>query len=196
MQIVSASPTLLLNAISATWAQFCKDCYIISTCTPSCPATGTAWLWWLAWPGLVHDCVIPDVTFHIQQRMGYNCNPTHFITFIIRTVYESIGWYLNWFVFDKISVSVNLVCFCKFTWRILHHRCTILSILIKSPRSGVTLCFQSVSATSAAAKTFPSHIKTVWAKPLIFGTKNIWVWGIVLDDLSMTLTQGHGCDIH
>ena len=51
MQIVSASPTLLLNAILATWAQFCKDCYIISTCTPSCPATGTAWLWWLAWAG-------------------------------------------------------------------------------------------------------------------------------------------------
>ena len=191
MQIVSASPTLLLNAILATWAQFCKDCYIISTCTPSCPATGTAWLWWLAWAGAW--LCYPDVTFHIQQRMGYNCNPTHFITFIIRTVYESIGWYLNWFVFDKISVSVNLVCFCKFTWRILHHRCTILSILIKSPRSGVTLCFQSVSATSAAAKTFPSHIKTIWAKPLIFGTKNIWVWGIVLDDLSMTLTQGHGC---
>ena len=181
MQIVSASPTLLLNAILATWAQFCKDMAVV------------------VWLGLVHDCVIPDVTFHIQQRMGYNCNPTHFINFIIRTVYESIGWYLNWFVFDKISVSGNLVCFCKFTWRILHHRCTILSILIKSPRSGVTLCFQSVSATSAAsaaAKTFPSHIKTVWAKPLIFGTKNIWVWGIVLDDLSMTLTQGHGCGIH
>ena len=51
MQIVSASPTLLLNAILATWAQFCKDCYIISTCTHSCPATGTAWLWWLAWAG-------------------------------------------------------------------------------------------------------------------------------------------------
>ena len=79
----------------------------------------------------------PDVTFHIQQRMGYNCNPTHFVNFNIRTVYESIGWYLNWFVFDKISVSGNLVCFCKFTWRILHHRCTILSILIKSPRSGL-----------------------------------------------------------
>ena len=26
-------------------------------------------------------------------------------------------------------------------------------------------------------------------------TKNIWVWGNVLDDLSMTLTQGHGCGI-
>ena len=51
VQIVSASPTLLLNAILATWAQFCKDCYIISTCTLSCPATGTAWLWWLAWAG-------------------------------------------------------------------------------------------------------------------------------------------------
>ena len=69
---------------------------------------------------------------------------------------------------------------------------------IKSPSSGVSLCFQSVSATSAsaAAKTFPSHIKTVRAKPLIFGTKNIWVCGNVLDDLSMTLTQGHGCGIH
>ena len=35
----------------ARWAQFCKDCYIISTCTPSCPATGTAWLWGLAQAG-------------------------------------------------------------------------------------------------------------------------------------------------
>ena len=62
---------------------------------------------------------------------------------------------------------------------------------IQSPQSGVTLCFQFVSAASAsaAAKTFPSHVKAVWAKPLIFGTKNIWVWGNVLDDLSMTLTK-------
>ena len=39
--------------------------------------------------------------------------------------------------------------------------------LIKSPRSGVTLCFQFVSAASAsaAAKTFASHVKTVSAKP-------------------------------
>ena len=35
----------------ARWVQFCKDCYIISTCTPSCPATGTAWLWGLAQAG-------------------------------------------------------------------------------------------------------------------------------------------------
>ena len=70
--------------------------------------------------------------------------------------------------------------------------------LIKSPRSGVTLCFQFVSAASAstAAKFFPSHVKTFWAKPLIFGTKNIWVWGNVLDDLFMTLTQGHGCGVN
>ena len=34
---------------------------------------------------------------------------------------------------------------------------------IKSPRSGITLCFQFVSAASAsaAAKTFPSHVKTI-----------------------------------
>ena len=64
--------------------------------------------------------------------------------------------------------------------------------VIKSPQSGVTLCFQFVSAASAAT-TFASHVKTVWAKPYMFGTKNIWVWGNVLDDLSMTLTQGHGC---
>ena len=44
-------------------------------------------------------------------------------------------------------------------------------LLIKSPQSGVTLCFQFVSAASAAATsvsaaatTFASHIKTVSAK--------------------------------
>ena len=46
---------------------------------------------------------------------------------------------------------------------------TFLSyLLIKSPQSGVTLCFQFVSAAAsaaAAAKTFASHVKTVWAKP-------------------------------
>ena len=53
----------------------------------------------------------------------------------------------------------------------------------------------SAASASAAAKTFPSHIKIVWAKPFIFGTNNIWVWGNVLDYLSMTLTQGHGCGV-
>ena len=41
--------------------------------------------------------------------------------------------------------------------------------IIKSPQSGVTLCFQFVSAASvsasAAATTFASHVKTIWAKP-------------------------------
>ena len=42
-------------------------------------------------------------------------------------------------------------------------------------------------SASATANIFASHIKTICAKPYIFGTKNIWVWGNVLDYLSMTL---------
>ena len=78
------------------------------------------------------------------------------------------------------------------------HQNTQILLLIKSPQSlGWLLCFQFVSAASAsaAATTFASHVKTVWAKPYIFGTKDLWVWGNVLNDLSMTLTQGHGCGI-
>ena len=67
VQIVSASPTLLLNAILATWAQFCKDCYIISTCTPSCPATGTAWLWWLAWAGAWLCCPLMWLSIYNKE---------------------------------------------------------------------------------------------------------------------------------
>ena len=147
----------------------------------------------------------PDMTFHIQQRMGYNCNPTHFVNFNIRTVYESIGWYLNWFVFDKISVSGNLVCFCKFTWRILHHRCTILSILIKSPRSGLyVFSLFPPRPRPPLQKLFPLTSKpfelNLWyLAQRIYGSGELY-WmtfpGIVLDDLSMTLTQGHGCGIH
>ena len=75
---------------------------------------------------------------------------------------------------------------------------TILIPIIKSPRSGVTLCVQFVSAASASAsaKTFPSHVKSIWDKPFIYGTKNIWAWGNVLDYFSVTLTQGHGCGVH
>ena len=40
-----------------------------------------------------------------------------------------------------------------------------------------------------------THVKTACAKLYIFGTKNIGVWGNVLDDLSMTLTLGYGYDI-
>ena len=63
-----------------------------------------------------------------------------------------------------------------------------------SPQSGVTLCFQFVSTAFAAAKNLASHIKTVCAEPYIFGTRNMWVWGNALDDLSMTLTQSCSCD--
>ena len=63
----------------------------------------------------------------------------------------------------------------------------------------VTLCFQFVSTSAAmsaaAAMTFASHIKTVWANPYIFGTKKVLVSENVLDDLLVTLTQGHGCDV-
>ena len=56
--------------------------------------------------------------------------------------------------------------------------------------------FAAASASAAAAaKTFASHVKTVWASHQIFGTKKVWVWENVLDDLLVTLTQGHDCDI-
>ena len=42
-------------------------------------------------------------------------------------------------------------------------------LLIKSPQSGLTLRFQFVStaasAAAAAAMTFASHVKTIWALP-------------------------------
>ena len=68
-----------------------------------------------------------------------------------------------WFVKVKIAVSKELLSdWCE----------TKRKQIIKSPRSGVTLCFQFVSAASAATSaasaastTFASHVKTFWAKP-------------------------------
>ena len=51
----------------------------------SCPATRTAWLWGVG-SGWCMTVLSPEVTFHIQQRMWYYCNPTHFVNFNIRTV--------------------------------------------------------------------------------------------------------------
>ena len=117
--------------------------------------------------------------------------------------YVSMKFYLKYqiFSFKKMSLnmsSTNWQPFCAGGDELSTDPWMKQVTMIKSPRSGVTLCFQSVSAVSAsaAAKTFPSHVKTVWAKLLIFGTKNTWVWGNVLDDLSMTLGQSHGCGIH
>ena len=65
--------------------------------------------------------------------------------------------------------------------------------VIKSPQSGWLYVFSSFPPP-------PQQLLPLTSKPFelnlkIFGTKNIWVWGNVLDDLSVTLTQGHGCSI-
>ena len=57
--------------------------------------------------------------------------------------------------------------------RLPTHICVTRPQWVKSPQSGVTLCFQFVSASmfvststaATAAMTFASHIKTVWAAP-------------------------------
>ena len=69
--------------------------------------------------------------------------------------------------------------------------------ITKSPQCGVTLCFQFVSATAAAAMAFASNVKTVRAKPYISGTKKIESLGLGKSTgwPLVTLTQGHGCDI-
>ena len=94
----------------ARWAQFCKDCYIISTCTPPCPATGTAWLWGLA------------------QAGAWLCYPLRWLSIYNRewdiTVIQPISSTSTSKLFRKalvdiwidlhlikISVSGNLVCF-------------------------------------------------------------------------------------
>ena len=87
-------------------------------------------------------------------------------------------------------------CWWGVIWLLMFQHLSVASCKFQKYQPGVTLCFQFVSAAAAAASsaaptTFASHIKTVWANPYIFGTKNIWVWGNVLDDPSMTLDQGH-----
>ena len=72
-----------VKGVLATWAQFCKDCYInLHSLLPS-HWDSMAVVVGLGWCMTV---LSPDVTFHIQQRMGYNCNPTHFVNFNIRSV--------------------------------------------------------------------------------------------------------------
>ena len=65
------------------------------------------------------------------------------------------------------------------------------------PVLGWLYVFSSFPQRPCPQKLFPLTLKpfelNLWC--IVFGTKNIWVWGNVLDDLSMTLTQGHGCGV-
>ena len=66
----------------------------------------------------------------------------------------------------------NFYAFSNFThWKLTSAQVCNSSRIIKSPQSGVTLCFQFVSsaaaaaAAAAAAMAFASHSKTVSARP-------------------------------
>ena len=86
----------------ARWAQFCKDCYIISTCTPSCPAT--AWLWGLA------------------QAGAWLCYPLRWLS-----IYNK-EWDIT--VIQPISSTSTSELFRKVLVDIWIDLCTILSIII------------------------------------------------------------------
>ena len=125
----SSNPTLLFNVIQARWAQFCKDGYIISTSTPSCPATGTAWLWGLAqvgawlcyplrWLSIYNkEWDIAEIqTVSLTQHQ--NCLRKHWLIFELSCIWWNFSFWQS-------------CMFCPpCTWRIPHHKCTILSILI------------------------------------------------------------------
>ena len=155
---------------------------------PGRPIAGRVWMLWRLGPSRrfcaehgrsIRRCAGHSLLQHHQRRGKPDC-PVSFINlkhaFVKLLPMQAAG-------IENITMQISFTSFR-------------ISSIIKSPGAGVTLCFQFVSAVSAAAKTFPSHVETVWAKPLIFGTKDIWVWGNVLDDLSVTLTQGHGCGIN
>ena len=86
-----------------------------------------------------------EVTDHQQTQ----CWHPHIwqITFYLTNIYN-----LMWFVNNGNKTGEAAADDLKFE-------------IIKSPQSGVTLCFQFISAASAASTTFASHVKTVSAKP-------------------------------
>ena len=124
--LVPLQPSIML----AKWAQFCKDCYIISTCTPSCPAIGTAWLLGLIQAGAW-------VCYPLRWLSIYN---KEWDITVIQPISSTSTSELFWKALVDIWIDLYLIefqflailcVFClPFTWRILHHRCTILSILI------------------------------------------------------------------
>ena len=117
---------------------------------------------------------------------------------------QFLDWSCHFRQISSTSLDRYIILFfCNDKWKSLN--CRLLNklqiwwwesaVLLSHPGLGWLYVFSSffaasTASVSAAAKTFASHVKTVSAKPYIFGTKNIWVWGNVLDDLSMTLTQG------
>ena len=74
-----------------------------------------------------------------------------------------------------VKVPEGTYCVKQVIYNLIMHGIILKLVIIKSPQSGVTLCFQFVSTASAAttasaaasavATTFASHVKTVWAKP-------------------------------
>ena len=90
-----------------------------------------------------------EVTDHQQTQCWH---PHRWqITFYLTNIYN-----LMWFVNNGKKTGEAAADDLKFE-------------IIKSPQSGVTLCFQFISAASDgasdAATTFASHVKTVSAKP-------------------------------
>ena len=72
----------------------------------------------------------------------------------------------NWIEIDNMAAAQDNPRKVNSLWSIdAIWRQRLVQKLAKSPQSGVTLCFQLVSAASAAATTFASHVKTVRAKP-------------------------------
>ena len=68
--------------------------------------------------------------------------------------------------FTHILIEIETFPFKKMHLKMSSAKCWQFCLsLIKSPQSGVTLCFQFVSAAATAAMTFASHVKTVSAKP-------------------------------
>ena len=99
------------------------------------------------------------------------------VTFVSYCVYfpnfcrMSVWYHKRFWAWRRVVVEMDAIE----NWIIIIVIVIVIAIIaivnvIKSPQSGMTLCFQFVStasaaASSAAATAFASHVKTVWAKP-------------------------------
>ena len=76
--------------------------------------------------------------------------------------------------FPNISVAVKRECCAVFPTKYAHESrfvCFLCNSLVSHPGSWVTLCFQFVSAASAAATTSASHIKPFELNPRYLGQR-------------------------